>query len=148
MAPLPRRTAKPVYLLTLVVGKESTAFMQLPGKEEGQLMLERPKLPDGFQVKVLKSTIGVRVRGVRSACEPSSHWLVVWVLFYESWSSNFRFQPVWDLSNCLWLAWSHHLPPGWVDGWVSSFLQNSSEICVRLFWINLRRSEVSCGSVV
>lgn len=64
MAPLPQRAAKPVYLLTLVVGKENTAFMQLPGKEEGQFMLERPKLPDGFQVKVLKSTIGVRVRGM------------------------------------------------------------------------------------
>lgn len=50
--------------LALVVGKESTAFMQLPGKEEGQFMLERPKLPDVFQVKVLKSTIGVRVRGM------------------------------------------------------------------------------------
>ena len=45
LAPLPRRTAKPVYLLTLVVGKESTAFMQLPGKEEGLPLETRPDSP-------------------------------------------------------------------------------------------------------
>ena len=46
------------------MGKESTAFMQLPGKEDGQLMLERPRLPDGFQGKGFQSSVreGAAVR--------------------------------------------------------------------------------------
>ena len=35
--------------------------MQVPNKEEGQLILKRPILHDGFQGRVLKATSGVRV---------------------------------------------------------------------------------------
>ncbi|KAJ8791540.1 hypothetical protein J1605_020636 [Eschrichtius robustus] len=47
-------------LLTLVVGKGSTAFTagRLPTKEKGQLLLKRRKLPDGFQGGAFKDTFG------------------------------------------------------------------------------------------
>ena len=46
-------------LLTLLVRKQN--FLQVPSKEEGQLILKRPRLHDGFQGRVLKATSGVRV---------------------------------------------------------------------------------------
>ena len=39
------------------VGKESTVFIAGPTKEYGQLMLKRPKHPDGFQGRDFKGNI-------------------------------------------------------------------------------------------
>lgn len=45
--PLAQLAAKPIYWHQVVV-KESTAFIVEPSKEDGQLMLKRPELHDGF----------------------------------------------------------------------------------------------------
>ena len=61
-------------LLTLVMveGKYSI-YCRATNKENGQLVLKRPELPNGFQGRVLKATLGVR----GAAPELSSNWLAV-----------------------------------------------------------------------
>ena len=44
-----------------------------PSKGNGQLLLKRPELPDGFQGRVFKTMFGVRA----AVCGLSSDWLVV-----------------------------------------------------------------------
>ena len=39
------------------MGKESTVLLDGVSKENGQLMLKTPKLPNGFQARVLKGNI-------------------------------------------------------------------------------------------
>ena len=57
-------------------GKESTAFIAgCPSKENGQLMLKKPEILDGFQDSVFKDSVRERFSG----CVISSHtilWLV------------------------------------------------------------------------
>ena len=55
--------------------KESTVFIcRVPSRENGQLMLERPELPHGFQGSVFfKATFEVKVADYGL----SSDWLVV-----------------------------------------------------------------------
>ena len=48
-------------------------YCSATNKENGQLMLKRPELPNGFQGRVLKATLGVR----GAAPELSSNWLAV-----------------------------------------------------------------------
>ena len=43
--------------------KESTASIVGPSKENGQLMLKRPKFSDGFQGRVLKDSVKETVTG-------------------------------------------------------------------------------------
>ena len=59
-------------------GKDSVCG-RAPSKENGQLVLKRPELPDGFQGRVLKAALG-GVRGLQatwSAHGPSPDWLGV-----------------------------------------------------------------------
>ena len=69
-----------------------------PSKENGQLMLERPKLPD-FREQCLKPVLG----RMSSVCDQVSYILLIglWrgnrVMPLESPSSTFWFQPVWGL---------------------------------------------------
>lgn len=59
--------AKPVYGHQVVV-KGSAAFISRAlSKENGQLLLKRPEVPDGFQGRVLKAAFGVRVAGGMSS---------------------------------------------------------------------------------
>ena len=63
LGPLACRAAKAICWHQFV-GKESTAFIcRAPCKENGQLMLKRPELPNGFQGRAFKATFGVKVRG-------------------------------------------------------------------------------------
>ena len=48
-----------------------------PSKENGQLMLKRPKVPDGFQGRVFKGKVRERVSGCMISCGYLSDWLVV-----------------------------------------------------------------------
>ena len=43
--------------------KESTAFIAGPNKENGQFMLKRPKLHNGFWEEFLKAPLEVKVAG-------------------------------------------------------------------------------------
>ena len=53
-------TVKPIYRHQVVV-KEMQHLLQVPSKESRQLMLKRPKLPDGFQGRGLKGKVRERV---------------------------------------------------------------------------------------
>ena len=56
LAPPVCHTAKPIYL-HWVAAKESTAFIVGPSKENGQPILQRPKLPSGFLGRASKDNI-------------------------------------------------------------------------------------------
>ena len=43
--------------------KKVQHLLQVPSKENGQLMLKGPELPDGFQGRVFKDSVGERVLG-------------------------------------------------------------------------------------
>ena len=57
MGPLAFCTKKPMSWHKAVV-KESTVFMAGPSKDNTQLMLKRPNLPDDFHCRVLKARWG------------------------------------------------------------------------------------------
>ena len=86
--------SKAIYWHQAVV-KEGV-YCRAPSNESRQLVLKRPKLPDGFQGKVFKD----RVReGGRGLCDPLVDILLIgwWWSNRESASSTFWFQLVWDL---------------------------------------------------
>jgi len=56
----------------VVEGKYSI-YCRAPSKENGQLVLKRPELPNAFQGRVLKATLGAK--GAAPAL--SANWLVV-----------------------------------------------------------------------
>ena len=93
------RAVKPIYWHWVLV-KESAAFTEgHQARRPGQLVLKRPKFPEGFQGKVFKD----RVReGGLGVCDPLMDILLIgwWWGNQESRSSNFGFQPVWGLRAC------------------------------------------------
>ena len=106
--------------------KESSAFIAEPSKEKRWLTIRKMKLPDSFQGEVFKGNIW------GEGCRVHDFLLIGWwwgyrVVFQESQSSTFWFQPVWGLC-------SDHPPPGWG---VLFFLQNNSKVCIRLLCISL-----------
>lgn len=71
-----------------------------PSKKNGQLVLKRPKIPGSFQARIFKTALQERVIDTWSASEQLSDCLMVRdnrVIFQESLSSAFWFQPVWTL---------------------------------------------------
>ena len=64
--------------------KGSTAFMASPSKENRQLMLKRPELPDSFQARGFKDSVRERVTGCGSTTAQFSDWLILRVMFQES----------------------------------------------------------------
>ena len=68
-----------------------------PSQESRQLVPLRPKLPGGFQVKVLKTGGGRRVAGwvIRSDL-----LLISWWQGHQESTSTFWFQLVWGLHAC------------------------------------------------
>ena len=95
-------SAKPIYWPQVVV-KEITAFISGPSKENRQLMLKRPELPDGFQRRVSKGSI--RGEGCRVPDQLVDILLISWcwgntAVFQMTASSTFWSQLVWGLSVC------------------------------------------------
>ena len=66
-----------------------------PSKENGQLILKRPKFPKGFQGRVFKDRVKKRASGY-----VISSWTFFWLVGDESASSTFWFQTVWVLYAC------------------------------------------------
>ena len=79
-------------------------FIAGPSKENGRLVLKRPKLPDSFQGGVFKGNIW------GEGCRVCDFLLIGWwggnrVVFLGSQSLTWL-PPVWGLCSC-------HPPPGW-----------------------------------
>ena len=54
---LARLAAKPILLLPGCGEGKYKVYRRVPSKENGQLVLKRPKLPDGFQARVFKGNV-------------------------------------------------------------------------------------------
>lgn len=61
--PLTGPTAEPSRWYQVVV-KESTVFTEAPSKENGQLVLKRPKFLVSLREVFFKATFGVKLQGV------------------------------------------------------------------------------------
>ena len=109
---LAHHAAKPIHWDQVVV-KENTAFIAGPSKENRQVMLERPELPDGFQGIVFKGNVWGRAAGCMT---------VFWLVGGEvtGWCfQNLSHRPSVSSQSgvsCLWSACTHHPPPGWGRG--------------------------------
>lgn len=88
---------KPNLLLPHCGDSKYSIYCRASSKKNGQLMLKRPKFPEGFQERVVKGSVR---RGFRACDQLVCNSQVGWHQGEILVSSIFWFQPVWSLCAC------------------------------------------------
>lgn len=127
-------------------------YLQVPSKEERQLMLRRPELPDGFQGRGFKGSMREgAAECVISLCTVLG--LVGMKVKFRA-SSTFCFQPVQDLCSCgqQFLSGGGLLPVETTQKCVSGlhpYLSGNWEFGVSMWWIfSLNSYQLPCPTAV
>ena len=140
LGPLTYHEAKPIYWYQ-VVWRKSTSGSQLQGSNQGngQLMLKRPRLLDGFQGRTFKGNI---------CGEGCSVWTFLWLVGGQvtGWCFwNLNHQPSGSRQSSVYLLVVHVvtiLHP-WSRGWGFLASAENSKICTDRCTYQLRRNQDS-----